>query len=159
MKAYKVWLVVLLTIYIRERSGLGLEYGTQKVSNLISSKFYVSLDSNDEAMTLYARGGGDTDERDQIKSVTRVDGISILLGGLKSLFRDDNQFQRTEVAVPVVDDEDTFKGGYRLLGFVKLIPLINNGDSYEIEYIRRYSNNKDSSHVVSDCGESFNVST
>jgi hypothetical protein len=88
-------------------------YSNFTLDNVIEQKIYLKVTENEEIVVVAAESVVNA----KPNYVTHVDGIKILSGGL-SAFLLTNDFNLA--VIPIIDDEDIFNGGNRLLGFIKL---------------------------------------
>jgi hypothetical protein len=88
-------------------------YSNFTLDNALEQKIYLKVTENEEIIVVAAENIVNA----QPNYVTHVDGIKILSGGLTA-FLLKNDFNLA--AIPIIDDEDIFNGGNRLLGFIKL---------------------------------------
>jgi hypothetical protein len=86
---------------------------TVPMAEILQQSLYISSNEEGELVVKHASKGSDFTAGDYL---SEADNTRLLNGGLDTFLSSGEE----QVIVPVVDDEDTMKGGMRLLGFVKI---------------------------------------
>lgn len=92
-------------------------YFHMPMHEIMQSSVYIQTNQHDEIVVTYADKGCELKVGDYI---THTDGVRTLNGGLANFLKSGEK----EAVVPVVDENDSKHGGYKLLGFVMIQPVM-----------------------------------
>jgi len=117
MVSFSVFLLLLVNLCKTFANGIEQpRYLNMPMHEIIQSTVYVHTNSFDEVVVAFADKGCELKTGDYI---THTDGIKVLNGGLSSFLKNGEK----EAVVPVVDENDSKYGGFKLIGFVMMQPV------------------------------------